>query len=66
MTDFEALKDALAEKQFEEETLALAIMEYLSKTDSKAYEEILKIFNKNMEHRFNSLIQNNLADHNSQ
>lgn len=65
MTDFEALKDALAEKQFKEEPLASAIMEYLSKTDSEASKEILKLFNKNMEHRFNILLQDYLADHSS-
>lgn len=65
MTDLEALKDALAEKQFEEEPLAFAIMEYLSKTDPEASKEILKLFNKNMEHRFNVLIQDNLANRDS-
>lgn len=65
MTDFEALKDSIAEKQFESEPLAFAIIKYLSKTNPDIMREILNLFNQTMEHNYKVLIKDTLDNQDS-
>ena len=46
MTDMEALKEAVSDKLFAQEPLAMAIMSYLNASDPAAHRRILDIFDK--------------------
>lgn len=60
MTDLVALKEALAEKQFNSELLAFAIVKYLSQTDPNAMRKILDLFNETMDHHYDILIKDQI------
>lgn len=62
MNDSEKLKDALTNKIFIEEPLAEAIIWYLKKHDSNAYNEINNILEKIVERNIRNLLNDYEAD----
>jgi len=56
MTDLEALKEGMCNSIYEKEPLARAIISYLDKTNPKAHSEIVDIFDKIVETKFNQYI----------
>ncbi|MDO4316357.1 MAG: hypothetical protein Q4C45_11320 [Oscillospiraceae bacterium] len=62
MDRLEALKEAILEKQFEKEPLALSILLYLNRRDPQAHSEIMEIFEGLMDKRLDALISETLKN----
>lgn len=62
MRNLDALKEGIANSIYEKEPLAWAIISYLDKTNPKAHNEILDIFDKIIEAKLNNLIEDYKED----
>lgn len=62
MTDLDALKEAISEKLFSQEPLAMAIMSYLNMADPDAHQNILDKFDEIVSNRIDSLISETLEN----
>lgn len=60
MDRVEALKEAIKQKQFNEEPLACAILLYLNKSNPQAHKEIMDIFDAFVDNRLEALIEETL------
>lgn len=57
MKDLDAVKEGLSNTLYENEPLAMAIISYLDKSNPKAHKEIIDIFDRIIEAKFNLYIQ---------